>query len=188
MTDHYAYGVKPPSLAELQARNAIVEVLSRYVRGVDRLDMALVRSCFHPGGRDVRPPLFEGSIDEYVAWVTPTLKGMEQTTHMLGNTLFSFQSETEATTETYYLALLKSRRDGKLFMATRAGRYLDSLSFKNGAWALDVRRSVTDSSRIDALDGTQDPSLLTNFMQNQRPGAAPLIGSRDRADASYALL
>lgn len=187
MTDHYAYGVKPPSLEELQARHAILEVLSRYVRGVDRLDMDLVRSCFHPGARDVRPPLFEGTIDEYVEWVTPTLKGMEQTTHMLGNTLISLDGDTAAT-ETYYLALLKSRRDNKLFMATRVGRYLDSFSFKSGVWAMDVRRSVTDSSRIDALDGTQDPSLLTNFMQNQKPGATALVGSRDRSDASYSLL
>ena len=42
----------------------------RYCQGIDRLDMELVRSAYHPDGVDHHTG-FDGTVDEYVAWVGP---------------------------------------------------------------------------------------------------------------------
>ena len=36
-------------LEELLKKQAIVDIVYRYARAIDRLDEALLRSCFHPG-------------------------------------------------------------------------------------------------------------------------------------------
>ena len=55
-------------LARLLDRHDIEHVIHRYCRGIDRRDLALVRSCYHDDATD-RHGSFFGSADEYVTWV-----------------------------------------------------------------------------------------------------------------------
>ena len=57
--------------AEVQGlldKQAVYEVVLRYCRGVDRLDLEAVRDCYHPDGVDHHTG-FSGTRDEYVLWV-----------------------------------------------------------------------------------------------------------------------
>ena len=57
-----------PELQELLDQRAIRDVVLRYCRGIDRLDLELVRDCYHPDATDDHGG-FVGDRDEYVEWV-----------------------------------------------------------------------------------------------------------------------
>lgn len=74
----------PPSPAD--AQHAIRDVLYRYCRGVDRVDLELVRDCYHDDAVDDHGA-FRGPPDAYVAWLADRLRAYEHTSHTLGNVL-----------------------------------------------------------------------------------------------------
>lgn len=170
-----------------QDRSDIQQIFYRYARGVDRMDFDLIRSCFHGDAIDSRPPLFHGTIDEYFAWVEPQLGAMESSTHVVSNSLIEIDGD-RAEAESYYLAVLRTRSDGKLIEAFRGGRYIDSLSYKGGRWAIDVRRAVTDWSRISDITSASAPEMLGAFLANQADDQPPMVSARNRSDTSYRTL
>ncbi|SDZ41729.1 hypothetical protein SAMN05216215_10714 [Saccharopolyspora shandongensis] len=54
-------------------RTLIYEVQCRYCRGIDRLDLELVRSCYHPGAVDHHVS-FDGDRDQFIAWLDVELR------------------------------------------------------------------------------------------------------------------
>lgn len=52
----------------LQDRQAILDCLTAYSRGVDRLDRELLLSCYHEDAVDDHG-MFAGDRDEFVEWV-----------------------------------------------------------------------------------------------------------------------
>ena len=79
-------------LAELLAKQEITELLYRYCRGVDRLDMELVRSCYHPDATDSHGT-FEGTVDEYLVWSERLLRRYTGSVHMVLNMLVEIEPE-----------------------------------------------------------------------------------------------
>ncbi len=83
------------TLSRLLDRNAIVDVLSCYARGIDRRDAALLRSCFtdvldvNMGGVQHRAIAAE-------AWVEQTMKliaGYQTTQHIISNHLVELEDD-----------------------------------------------------------------------------------------------
>ena len=74
------------ALQILLDKQACVELVYRFARGLDRCDEAIVRSVFHADGTDDHGQ-FKGTVDEFVAWVFPVLATMERTQHVIGNVL-----------------------------------------------------------------------------------------------------
>ncbi|MCW3843595.1 nuclear transport factor 2 family protein, partial [Micromonospora yasonensis] len=89
--------------AELADRQHIHEVVLRYCRGIDRLDLDLVRSAYHPDGVDHHTG-FDGPVDEFLAWVEPLLRRLTGTTHIVGNHLVELHGD-RAVAETYGTAV-----------------------------------------------------------------------------------
>lgn len=56
--------------ARVGSTGTLYGVIARYCRGIDRLDMALVRSAYHPDGVDHHTG-FDGGRDEFIDWVEP---------------------------------------------------------------------------------------------------------------------
>ncbi len=50
-------------LQELLSKQAIYELQCRYCRGIDRMDQALVRSCYHPDATDEHGS-FSGGVED----------------------------------------------------------------------------------------------------------------------------
>ena len=74
---------RPLDVDDLVARAEIVDVLSRYVRGVDRCDPELMSSCYHPDAIDDHGT-FVGPAKEFVGFVTgDRSRRWAMTTHFL---------------------------------------------------------------------------------------------------------
>jgi hypothetical protein len=69
--------------AELADREAIRHCLMRYCRGIDRMDEEMVLGVYWPDAVDEHL-VFSGSPREFVDWCMPLMRGMEQTSHLLG--------------------------------------------------------------------------------------------------------
>jgi len=158
----------------LADKQAIAEVMLRYCRGIDRLDMELVRSCYHPGAVDHHSG-FEGERDAYVAWVEPVLRQLVGTQHMVGNHLIELDGDL-ARSETYVVAshLLAPGGEGPAGITT-ALRYVDRFERRDGEWRIAERFAMREWVRTEP---------------DQRPGdpAEGPAGARDRSDPVFAPL
>ncbi len=154
-------------------RAAIRELVCRYCRGVDRLDMELVRSCYHPGAIDHHTG-FDGPVEEYVAWVEPKLRGFDGTMHLVANHLVEFAG-TRALSETYGTAVhWGTPSDSARLNFTSGFRYIDLLERRDGEWRILERYASREWTRSEA----------NMFVPREGPGPG---GRRDRDDYGYRL-
>ena len=88
----------------LVAENSIRRVLLTYCRGVDRMDLELIRSVFHPEAIDEHSARYSGpgiGFADYIAQSLPA-QNLLSTTHHITNMLIKFVSEDRASAETYF--------------------------------------------------------------------------------------
>jgi hypothetical protein len=155
---------------ELLAKQAITEVIFRYARAIDRMDEALLRSCFHSGSQHQH--FFEGpssapllpSSDEapgdFVAFALARLRTYSRTHHQMGNTLIDFVAIDSANVETYFTAFHRMRPLGDPLAGEQAcdtdmdffvgGRYIDEFACRDGVWGITRRTGMTDWMRLEA--------------------------------------
>ena len=89
------------TLAWLRDREVIKGLYDRYAYGVDSIDMALVRSVFHPDCVVVGT-MEEGSLDDYLDGLAEGLAPYAATMHFKGNQYVELNGD-EAFTETWVL-------------------------------------------------------------------------------------
>jgi len=161
------------ALRELADRQAITELIYRYCRSVDRLDVALGHSIWHEDafadyGETVYQGEGRGVIDHICAQHRHTLYH----SHQVSNILIDLDGD-RAGSESYVTAALRIRGGGEqLKQITVWGRYIDRWSRRKGRWGLDKRISVRD------FDEVRDVTPLVDHD----------VGRRDRSDPSYAVL
>lgn len=166
------YGPDPAHATEtvryLADRQAILDVVSRYCRGIDRIDADLVRSCYHEGAIDHHIG-FTGTVDEFITWCFPLLRELGGTRHVIANHLCEVNGDV-AVAESYVLAYhWQEPYDdvGRNFVGH--GRYVDRLERgADGRWRIaertalaDVATPISPISVPTAIPGTssaQDPS------------------------------
>jgi hypothetical protein len=163
-----------PALATLLAQHEISAVLQRYCRGIDRLDLELVRSCYWPDATDSHGG-FSGTRDEFVAWVAKLLARFDSTMHFLGNVLVELAGDA-AVAETYAIAFHRSREAKPSLNLIVGVRYVDRFERRGGEWRIARRVCVTEWSRVDDEAGRFPLA----------PGHT--AGRRDRGDVLYELL
>ena len=156
--------------ADLAARLEIRDVLSRYCRGLDRMDREMALSVFHEGSRAHYVDIYEGTGAGFVAWVWEAHAAMERHSHQITNVLVELDGD-RAASEAYVTVVLWTRPDGtgdRTEIVAR-GRYLDRWSRRDGRWAIDERVYVLDAQSAAPLAGgvtseasrrdEQDPSF-----------------------------
>lgn len=130
-------------------REQIHRVVLQYCRGIDRLDMELVRAAYHPGGVDHHTG-FDGTVDEYIEWVSAALRRLDGTMHIVGNHLVELHGDA-AVAETYGTAVHWGEPgDDPLRNFTSGFRYVDLMSYAHGRWAIAERWAVREWTRSDA--------------------------------------
>jgi hypothetical protein len=155
-------------------RQLILDLVLGYCRGVDRLDPDLVRAAYHPGGIDHHTG-FDGTVEEYVSWLEPKLRGFDGTMHLVANHLVEF-SGARAVAETYGMAVHWGTPAGDPGLNFTSGfRYVDLLECRAGRWGIVERHAVREWTHSDA--GVQMPA--------EAKGPA---GARSRSDAVYVQL
>lgn len=153
------------------SRTEIHDVVLRYCRGIDRLDLELVRSAYHPGAIDHHTG-FDGTVEEYLPWVRAALERFTGTLHVVANHIAEIDGDV-AVAETYCNAshwgepLDDPRRN-----FTSGSRYVDVMTREAGRWAIKERWSVREWTRSDA----------GRLMPKEGSGPNP---ARDRTDPVY---
>ena len=150
---------------------AIRETLFRYCRGVDRMDRALARACWHEGGSADYRGMFEGGADALLDWMWKLHEQMETHSHQITNLVIELDGD-RAVSESYVTVVLRTKagRAPARDIWSR-GRYLDRWSRRDGRWAIDHRLFLND--------------WATSLPAGEEPGA-PTSGRRDGSDPSYA--
>jgi hypothetical protein len=167
------------NLEELSARAEIHDVLLRYCRGLDRVDMNLVRGAFHEDAWIQFPEsLHVGSVDGFVSFLTEEMPRFARTMHFLGNSLIDFDGPDIAHVETYLQAdhQASERHHWKDGQVKLWARYLDRFEKRDGKWLIARRKLFVDWMHRYPTDGWFD----------DHPDAS--AGRRDGTDPSLDLV
>lgn len=137
-------------LVALEDEQAIRTVLLRYCRGIDRIDLDLVRDCYHPDAVDDHGA-FRGGVDEFLAWIGRLLPRYGVTTHTLANMLVEgHPTRTDvARVETYGVAEHQTPGGPPELNLTIAFRYLDRFERRDGEWRVADRVCTTEWVRVN---------------------------------------
>jgi len=129
---------------ELSDRHEIRAVLERYCRAVDRGDLDLLLSVYHPDATDDHG-MYSGNGHEFAHWLLAQPGRAELVTqHHLTNSTVELDGD-RADAETYFVAV--HRRPGPpVPVGQFGGRYLDRLERRDGAWRINERVVVHDWS------------------------------------------
>ena len=162
--------------ARLQAlldRQDILDALSRFSRGMDRLDRALYLSAYHADAEMAAGP-FVGLASECADWAFPMHEeGQILTHHALLNTTIDLDGDM-AHTETYYLFVARNK-DESLVQA--GGRYINRFERRAGEWKIALQTNVIEWAGLL-------PAIPIPFadVPDIHGNGAP---ARDRSDPSY---
>ncbi len=179
MTTPQGAGTEPGTrLERMLARDEILEVLSRYARGVDRADGPLLKSCYHPDAIEEHGGNYAGNAFAYVDGAVPRIRTMGAMQHLLGSSHIEFDGDT-AWVETYLWTFARFTRDGQDIDTFTGGRLIDRFERRDGAWKIAHRRTVFDWNR----DTPSNEGWCTGMFDPSRPGMH--LGRKDDQDLSY---
>ena len=152
---------------------AIRHVLTSYARAIDRLDMDLLRTVYHPDAFEDHGA-YQGDLDGFISWLEGVLPRFSVTQHFLGNTHIELEGDV-AHVETYCQAFHRFPTSGSASEDdfVLGARYIDRFERRDGEWRIARRKLVVDWSQTASAA--------------PRPGAAADFesGRRDRTDAVY---
>jgi len=139
--------VSAQTFAELAARvqlltdrQEILDCVTRYGRGLDRLDPELIRGAFHGDGIDDHGA-FVGNVDEFVPWAIDCEAAFKLTHH--GISSHSCDVDGDVAHAESYVHFFVAFPD-KPVIGAGGGRYIDKLEKRDGEWAITIRRFVLD--------------------------------------------
>ncbi len=142
------------AITALLAENEIRSVLMRYCRGIDRRQLDLVRSCYHPDATDEHGD-FAGTVDQFLAHCSASLDDFECTVHFVGNVLIEIDElqHDRARCETYVVASHRvPPRNGRPRRDHVVGlRYIDDFECRDGRWLIAHRVCAFDWTRTDPV-------------------------------------
>lgn len=172
------------AITRLLIKQEISDVMMRYCRGVNRLDMELVKSCYHEDAWEDHGAR-RTDAKSYVAALGPALKQQFVSTyHFVGNQYVEIDGS-RAAHEAYFIGFhrLAPDDDGVEKDVIFGGRYLGVFESRNGGpWLIADRTVVHDWSRLDPvsehwpnaapfLKGRSDPKdLVFHLLTKKEPG------------------
>ncbi len=148
-------------LQELADKQAITELVYRYMRGLDRLDGDLLLAQFHEDGwceygfSNCEPR-------QFVEFAMQALSTHVANHHFVGNILIDLEGD-EAFGEVYFNAYHKVPSEQGFEDVIIAGRYLDRYERRGDEWKFAYRSERVDWSRTQASADTyfeQAPDCL----------------------------
>jgi len=178
-------------------RVEIQNVLTRYCRGIDRLDPEILKTVYHPDGNDDHG-VFNGNAYEFIDMIIPLLKEL-----LSGGTHMLFQSQIDvegdrAASETYFIAYQRMRGGkakiesyyGPTYAAAAekagtidedheyiaGGRYIDQLTRRNGEWRIQSRIVMNEWGKCGPINNVTDEGMIQHNIR---------LGSTDRSDPVY---
>lgn len=182
----------------LRDRAEIQDVLYRYCRAVDRLDLDLLKDVYHPEGSDNHGS-FSGNAHAFADYIIPHLRDhVAYGFHTVTHSLIDIRGD-EAGSESYYYGYHRipggwdavSAYFGEAYAArwrdagrieseheyVAGGRYIDHLVRHEGRWRIFSRTLTNEWSQASPLTHDRDAGGVAAYN---------LPGARDRSDPAYA--
>lgn len=140
------------ALQELLDKQAIYEVLARFMRACDRGDSSGVRACFHPDAVEDHGGTYLGPASEWVDGIEPRLLHPKtRMTHCMTNVLIEVAGD-RAVSEAYVTTTSLVRLEGELAQSTTCSRLVDRFVREEGAWLIHRRQLLFEWSSVQPLD------------------------------------
>lgn len=156
------------TVRELKDRQDIYDCMMRYCRGVDRLDRALLESCYHPDALDDHGA-YVGPASGFIDWVLKLYHDYKHASHHeITNHYVEIDGDT-AHAESYWIST--SIDVGEPHYSMARGRYVDRLERRDGRWAIAHRACLVEISPLTL------PAEVVQLARAFQP--------RDRTDLSY---
>jgi len=154
-------------------RQAITDCINRYSRGIDRHDVDILTSAYHPDALDEHGNVVNRASD-YAAWANALhSETFDLHTHNITTHNCEIEGDT-AHCESYVLYGLLTK-DGKAVWFG-SGRYLDRLEKRGGEWRIAARRTMIDWMFTADASPMSDPYYIAQGYP---------MGTHDRTDLSY---
>lgn len=158
---------------ELSSKEAIRECIYRVDRGVDRIDVELLRTAFHADAQVQWLSPAPVPVSEWLGIFPEIQTKTRRAQHLIGNVLIDLNGDT-ANVEAYELARHLTNMGEEWKDLVYSARYLDTFTRRDGEWKIQSRLKIMDWVRIiEGSDGAYDHATLK--------------GSRDAEDFSYKL-
>lgn len=153
---------------DLVARHGILNALANHSRGVDRADLNLLASAYHPGAT-VDYGFFAGDAGVFAGILAGAQKGSLPTLHRTSNTDIRVTGDT-AVSESYVIAYAEEPEIQRMVF----GRYLDRHECRDGEWRLTHRTYVLDgnTNRANSASRADPPVLNDHFVPEGAKGAS----------------
>lgn len=163
-------------LTRLVAIEEIRQVVLRYCRGVDRLDVDLLRSAYLPGAVDDHG-VFVGDAAEFCARVVESHRRYEATMHCVQNHLVEVDGPDDARGEVYVLAhVLRRDDDGAPVHDAWWGRYVDRYGRHEGRWGIASRVVVHEWTRREPLGAPMRADTARFRQGSEDRGTGAVLG------------
>jgi hypothetical protein len=149
-------------------RQEITDILMRYSRGVDRIDIETLASCYWPDAMEDHG-IYVGSIADFLKFI-PTWENNQDTTHVMGTIIIDFDSPTVARTETYVRSFYNMPNgehemprsdlpEGGRQELEVGGRYLDRFEKRGPEWRIAHRTLAVDWNRLTPASSVWDTPM-----------------------------
>lgn len=167
-------------------RLEIRDVIARYARAVDRLDLAGIREVYHPDAYDDHGD-YKGGVDGFIEFVQKRTGGAPQVMHFLGQSLIEFAGDDVAIVETYFMTAHTLGPAAQKEYGTAGsgpvqismfGRYVDRMERRGGPWKIARRIVVFEATRTYSGDA---PPLKPEWAQQRRDRNDPIYAMRAEA-------
>jgi hypothetical protein len=129
-------------LRHLMVRMALEDLAARYARAIDRRDMALLRSVYHPDAIDEHGSAYTGDVNGFVSAMPALMGNFLVTQHQIHSKIFAIADD-RADGELYFTAYHRLINPERHLVVH--GRYLDNYEERGGEWKIAHRRLVWDS-------------------------------------------
>jgi len=162
-----------PALAEIADRLAILDVLAKHSRGVDRADEAILKTAYWPDAT-VAYGGFNGNAHEFCAVLPGAIRAWARTQHTITNTSIEFRGD-RALVETYVTAYhYRAAEDGEDQEMTYLGRYLDRMEKRGEVWKIAHRQVVMDWNQNSAATAILAGPPFAGLARGERQPEDPL--------------
>jgi hypothetical protein len=159
-------------LQQIEDRQQITDLIYRYCRSVDRLDVPLGHSIWHEDATaDYGEAFYRGPGRGVIDLICENHRKTLHHSHQISNILIELDGD-RAASESYVTATLRVRRGEQLMQMTVWSRYVDRWSRRNHRWGLDKRIAIRDFDEVRGVTAMADHD----------------VGRRDRSDPSYGVL
>jgi hypothetical protein len=169
----------------------IVEIIMLCSRAIDRVDIALLRSLFHPDATDDHGGMYDGPIETAITFLAARAEGSTTTTeHVIHNVYVEIDAKDDnvARSESYATACHHRDIDGRRCDEFLGIRYLDHFERRDdGVWRIAARKVVWDWWRtmpvtdLTLWEDPADPRFARGVRGPQDPSYAWFARAEDPA-------